>query len=53
MNEEVFLLFQSVTGVWALNVDDAQCVALNHKYKLIAFGRKCSEVLNYFSAVVE
>ena len=30
---------QSVTGVWALQLEDANSVALNHKYKLIAFGR--------------
>ena len=32
--------FQSVTGIWTPGVDDATCVALNHKYKLMAFGRK-------------
>ena len=31
--------FQSVTGIWALQLEDANSVALNHKYKLIAFGR--------------
>ena len=34
------ILFQSVTGVWALQLEDAICVTLNHKFKLIAFGRK-------------
>ena len=33
------LFFQSVTGIWALQLEDANSVALNHKYKLIAFGR--------------
>ncbi len=32
--------FQSVTGIWAPQLDDATCIALNHKYKLMAFGRK-------------
>ena len=34
------IVFQSVTGVWALQLEDAICVTLNHKFKLIAFGRK-------------
>lgn len=33
-------LVQSVTGIWAPQLDDATCIALNHKYKLMAFGRK-------------
>jgi hypothetical protein len=37
----------SVTGVWALQLEDAICVTLNHKYKLIAFGRKNSEGIVY------
>ena len=39
--------FQSVTGVWALQLEDANCVTLNHKYKLIAFGRKNAEGIVY------
>ena len=35
----IFTFFQSVTGIWALQLEDANSVALNHKYKLIAFGR--------------
>uniref|UniRef100_T1J6Q4 CNH domain-containing protein n=1 Tax=Strigamia maritima TaxID=126957 RepID=T1J6Q4_STRMM len=27
-------------GIWAQEVHDATCTAINHKYKLIAFGRK-------------
>ena len=37
----------SVTGIWALQLEDANCVALNHKYKLIAFGRKNSQGVVY------
>lgn len=37
----------SVTGVWALQLEDANCVSLNHKYKLIAFGRQNSEGIVY------
>ena len=37
----------SVTGIWALQLEDANCVALNHKYKLIAFGRKNSQGIVY------
>ena len=37
----------SVTGIWALQLEDANCVALNHKYKLIAFGRKNSHGVVY------
>lgn len=32
-----------VQGVWARDVDDATCAAVNHKYRLIAFGRKNSQ----------
>ena len=35
-----YFFLQSVTGVWALQLEDAICVTLNHKFKLIAFGRK-------------
>ena len=49
VSHEIFILvsffshitfLQSVTGVWALQLEDAICVTLNHKFKLIAFGRK-------------
>ncbi|XP_014234303.1 guanine nucleotide exchange factor subunit Rich [Trichogramma pretiosum] len=29
-----------VQGVWVKDVDDVTCTAVNHKYKLMAFGRK-------------
>ncbi|XP_071454876.1 guanine nucleotide exchange factor subunit Rich [Hetaerina americana] len=32
-----------VQGIWAQNIDDATCAAVNHKYRLIAFGRKNSQ----------
>ena len=34
-----------VQGVWARELEDATCVAVNHKYRLIAFGRKNSQGL--------
>ncbi|XP_003428173.1 guanine nucleotide exchange factor subunit Rich [Nasonia vitripennis] len=34
-----------VIGVWARDLDDATCAAVNHKYRLIAFGRKNSQAL--------
>lgn len=37
----------SVTGIWAPQVEDATCSALNHKYKLIAFGRQNSQAIVY------
>ncbi|XP_063700094.1 guanine nucleotide exchange factor subunit Rich [Culicoides brevitarsis] len=33
-----------VQGIWAPNVDDASCISINHKYRLIAVGRKNSHV---------
>ena len=36
-----------MTGVWALQLEDANCVTLNHKYKLIAFGRGNAEGIVY------
>lgn len=29
-----------VQGIWAQGIDDATCGSINHKYRLIAFGRK-------------
>lgn len=29
-----------VQGIWAQHLDDATCGSINHKYRLIAFGRK-------------
>lgn len=34
------LFQQQVQGIWAQNIDDASCASINHKYRLIAFGRK-------------
>lgn len=36
------LLFklQQVQGIWAQGLDDATCASINHKFRLIAFGRK-------------
>lgn len=31
---------QQVQGIWAQGLDDATCASINHKYRLIAFGRK-------------
>lgn len=32
--------FQQVQGIWAQGLDDVTCASINHKYRLIAFGRK-------------
>jgi hypothetical protein len=34
------IFFQQVQGIWAQNIEDATCASVNHKYRLIAFGRK-------------
>lgn len=34
-----------VQGIWAQNIDDATCAAVNHKYRLIAYGRKNSQAV--------
>lgn len=31
---------QQVQGIWAQHLEDASCASINHKYRLIAFGRK-------------
>lgn len=31
---------QQVQGIWAQGLDDVTCASINHKYRLIAFGRK-------------
>ncbi|XP_059616429.1 guanine nucleotide exchange factor subunit Rich-like [Phlebotomus argentipes] len=36
-----------VQGIWAQNIDDASCATINHKYRLIAFGRKNSQAVVY------
>ncbi|KAK0096482.1 hypothetical protein PV326_005376 [Microctonus aethiopoides] len=37
-----------VQGIWARYLDDATCAAVNHKYRLIAFGRENSEGVVYY-----
>ncbi|XP_041984513.1 guanine nucleotide exchange factor subunit Rich isoform X2 [Aricia agestis] len=34
----------AVQGIWAQGIDDATCVRVNHKFRLIAIGRKNSTV---------
>ncbi|XP_048483589.1 guanine nucleotide exchange factor subunit Rich [Plutella xylostella] len=34
----------AVQGIWAQGIDDATCARVNHKYRLIAIGRKNSQV---------
>ncbi|XP_059485791.1 guanine nucleotide exchange factor subunit Rich [Neocloeon triangulifer] len=36
-----------VQGIWAQGLEDATCAALNHKHRLIAFGRKNSQCIVY------
>ncbi|XP_015585009.1 guanine nucleotide exchange factor subunit Rich isoform X2 [Cephus cinctus] len=37
-----------VQGIWARDLEDATCAAVNHKYRLIAFGRQNSEGAVYY-----
>jgi hypothetical protein len=37
----------SVQGIWAPNLDDATCSTVNHKYRLLSFGRKNAETSVY------
>lgn len=37
-----------VQGIWARDLDDATCAAVNHKYRLIAVGRQNSEGIVYY-----
>ena len=30
--------FQDIIGLWARDLSSATCVAINHRYRLIAFG---------------
>ena len=32
-------LLQAVQGIWARELEDATCAAINHKYRLLAYGR--------------
>ncbi|XP_014243624.1 guanine nucleotide exchange factor subunit Rich [Cimex lectularius] len=34
-------------GIWAPNIDDATCASVNHKFRLITFGRKNSQCVVY------
>ncbi|EDS41856.1 connexin43-interacting protein of 150 kDa [Culex quinquefasciatus] len=36
-----------VQGIWCQNVDDATCAVINHKYRLIGFGRRNSQANMY------
>ncbi|XP_012281300.1 guanine nucleotide exchange factor subunit Rich [Orussus abietinus] len=37
-----------VQGIWGRDLEDATCAAVNHKYRLIAFGRQNSEGVVYY-----
>lgn len=37
-----------VQGIWARYLEDATCAAVNHKYRLIAFGRENGEGVVYY-----
>ncbi|KAJ8935417.1 hypothetical protein NQ314_012836, partial [Rhamnusium bicolor] len=37
-----------VQGIWAQGIEDATCTTINHKYRLITFGRANSECLVYY-----
>lgn len=36
-----------VQGIWAQNIDDATCATVNHKFRLITYGRKNSQGIVY------
>ncbi|KAG5682756.1 hypothetical protein PVAND_012089 [Polypedilum vanderplanki] len=36
-----------VSGIWAQNLEDVTCTSINHKHRLIAFGRKNCQVNVY------
>uniref|UniRef100_A0A1B6BZX3 Uncharacterized protein n=1 Tax=Clastoptera arizonana TaxID=38151 RepID=A0A1B6BZX3_9HEMI len=36
-----------VQGIWAPNIDDATCANVNHKFRLITYGRKNSQGIVY------
>lgn len=35
-----FCILQQVQGIWAQGLEDATCASINHKFRLIAFGRR-------------
>uniref|UniRef100_A0A6A7GA69 Guanine nucleotide exchange factor subunit Rich-like n=2 Tax=Hirondellea gigas TaxID=1518452 RepID=A0A6A7GA69_9CRUS len=37
----------AVQGIWARDLDDATCAAINHKYRLLAYGREVGEGVVY------
>ncbi|KAK9874059.1 hypothetical protein WA026_002414 [Henosepilachna vigintioctopunctata] len=37
-----------VQGIWAQGIEDATCTRVNHKYRLITFGRSNSECIVYY-----
>ncbi|KAJ8926000.1 hypothetical protein NQ315_009855 [Exocentrus adspersus] len=37
-----------VQGIWAQGIEDATCTTINHKYRLITFGRANSECVVYY-----
>ncbi|XP_076267797.1 guanine nucleotide exchange factor subunit Rich isoform X2 [Rhynchophorus ferrugineus] len=37
-----------VQGIWAQTIEDATCTTINHKYRLITFGRANSECVVYY-----
>ncbi|XP_022920815.2 guanine nucleotide exchange factor subunit Rich [Onthophagus taurus] len=37
-----------VQGIWAQGIEDATCATVNHKYRLITFGRANSECIVYY-----
>ncbi|XP_069939686.1 guanine nucleotide exchange factor subunit Rich isoform X2 [Cherax quadricarinatus] len=37
----------AVQGIWARELDDATCAAINHKYRLLAYGRANSQGVVY------
>ncbi|CAL4122714.1 unnamed protein product [Meganyctiphanes norvegica] len=37
----------AVQGIWARELDDATCAAINHKYRLLAYGRESGEGIVY------
>ncbi|XP_071528782.1 guanine nucleotide exchange factor subunit Rich isoform X3 [Panulirus ornatus] len=37
----------AVQGIWARDLDDATCAAINHKYRLLAYGRANSQGVVY------
>lgn len=37
-----------VQGIWAQGIEDSRCSSVNHKYRLITFGRANSECIVYY-----